>query len=88
MQKSNNQTPYKSLDISFSAAALTTRKVELVGYEQVNPYRFEFHLSPFDVCSKLYSDYINGKLLVSAKDVSDNVKMLKSLAKRGGENYA
>ena len=82
MQIQQSNSIFKSQDISFCAATLATGKVQLVTSKQISSHRFEFHLQPFDVCRELQSDYINGKLLVSAKAIADNVRLLKSLIKQ------
>lgn len=85
MQKQNIQIKsafFTTQDISFCAAALTTKRVQLIDSKRITPYRFEFCLHPVEVCEELQKDYINGNLLVSAKEISDNVRMLKTLIKQ------
>lgn len=72
---------YKSSDLSLVSAILSTHKAEIVGSRRLTPYRFEFHLIPLDICLELERSYINGQLMVSAKAIADNVRLLKSLIK-------
>lgn len=84
MQKQNSLIKsafFTTQDISFCAAALTTKRVQLIDSQRITPYRFEFYLHPVEVCEELQRDYINGSLLVSAREISDNVRFLKSLIK-------
>jgi hypothetical protein len=81
MQTQHNTSVFKSQDISFVAAVLASKKAQLVGSQRVSPYRFEFHLSPIEICTELYNQYINGRLFLSAKDIADNVRLLKSITK-------
>ncbi len=82
MQGQQNTSVFKSQDISFVASVLASKKAQLVASQRVSSYRFEFHLSPLEVCKELYSQYINGRLFLSAKDIADNVRLLKSLMKQ------
>lgn len=72
---------YKSSDLSLVSAILSTQKAEIVGHQRVNPYKFEFLLQPIDICLQLERQYINGQLMVSAKSIADNIRLLKSLMK-------
>jgi len=75
-----------SSDLSLVAALLSTKQVELVGHEQVDQTRFEFHLSPKNTCLELQRQYINSRLTVDAKAISDNIKTLKGIIRSGGFN--
>ena len=79
----NNQTSpvFKSTDLSLVSAILVTKKAKLIDSTRISPYRFEFHLFPAEVCRELEREYINGQLVVSAKAIADNVRLLKSLMK-------
>jgi len=82
MQKQNSNHYFKSSDLSLVSAILSTQKAELVSVEPLTPYKFEFHLQPAYICYDLERLYINGKLMVSAKSIADNVRLLKSLIKQ------
>ncbi|KKR71504.1 hypothetical protein A3A55_04530 [Candidatus Roizmanbacteria bacterium RIFCSPLOWO2_01_FULL_40_14] len=81
MQNQQNSPVYKSSDLSLVSAILSTHKAEIVGSQRITPYKFEFLLYPLDICLELERQYINGQLMVSAKAISDNVRLLKSLTK-------
>lgn len=80
--KNQVQPTFSSSDISLVAAILSTGKAKLVSSQRLNPYKVEFHLSPPDICYQLQTDYINGSLVVSARLISDHVRMLKSLTNK------
>lgn len=82
MQNHVNNHCFKSSDLSLISAILSTQKAEIVGSQAISPHKFEFHLTPLDVCVELERQYINGRLFVSAKAISDNIRMLKSLIKQ------
>lgn len=75
------KTIYKSSDLSLVSAILSTQKAEIIGSQRITPYKFEFHLQPLDICLQLERLYINGNLMVSAKAIADNIRLLKSLIK-------
>lgn len=69
---------FSSSDMSLVASMLLDEKVDLVRVERTNDYRYSFILQPLDLCLRLQQKYINDQLLVSAKAVADNIRMLKS----------
>lgn len=78
----NSPSVFKSSDLSLVSAILATQKAELLHIEPVTPFKYEFHLQPVNACRELEHLYINGKLMVSAKAIADNVRLLKSLMKK------
>jgi len=80
---SNNQnnSTFRTSDLSLSAALLASKKVQFINLQRISPYRFEFHFSPLETCQKLHNDYLNGNFPVQARDISDAVKHLKGLMK-------
>ncbi len=82
MQQANENHHFKSSDLSLVSAILSTQKAEIVSVRPLTPYKFEFFLQPAEVCHELERLYINGKLMVSAKAIADNVRQLKSLIKQ------
>jgi len=79
---------YKSSDLSLVSAILSTQKAEIIGSQRVSPFKFEFHLQPLDICLQLERQYINGQLMVSAKSIADNIRLLKSLMKSDRESIS
>ncbi len=86
MQDTNNT--YKSSDLSLVSAILSTQKAEIIGHQRVSPYKFEFLLQPLHICLQLERQYINGQLMVSAKSIADNIRLLKSLMKGDRESIS
>lgn len=80
--KTKSQEIFTSSDLSLVSAILTTKKAKLITISKITPYRFEFQLSPLLPCLELEKEYINDKLIISAKAISDNVRLLKSLIKQ------
>ncbi|MFZ3301643.1 MAG: hypothetical protein WA152_02955 [Microgenomates group bacterium] len=80
--KINNQEVFISSDLSLVSAILATKKAKLVSASKITPYKFEFQLTPLLPCLELENEYINDKLIISAKAISDNVRLLKSLIKQ------
>ena len=72
---------FKSTDLSLVAAILATKKAELTSVQQLDLHMYQFSLFPSEVCFQLKNDYINDKLVVSAKAIADNIRLLKSLMK-------
>ncbi len=81
--KTKNQEEFTSSDLSLVSAILSTKKVKLISVSKVSPFKFEFQLSPLLSCLELENEYINDKLIISAKAIADNVRLLKSLIKQG-----
>lgn len=77
--KNQSQPTFASSDLSLIAAILATGKAKLVSSHRLTPYKVEFRLLPSEVCYQLQTDYINGSLVVSARLISDHVRMLKTL---------
>ncbi len=75
------QNNYKSTNLSILASLLATKKCEFVACRRTGTGLFEFELSPLDVCQELEHKYLNGKLLVDAKAIADNVRMLKDMTR-------
>lgn len=81
MKSKTKSKTFISSDLSLVSAILATKKAELVHSEAATPFRYEFHLLPFEVCAQLEREYINDKLTISAKAIADNVRLLKSIIK-------
>lgn len=72
---------FKSSDLSLVSAILTTQRAKLIRTQRVSPYKFLFDLHPLEICLELEREYINNNLMVSAKAISENIKLLKGLMK-------
>ncbi len=80
--KTKNQEIFTSSDLSLVSAILSTKKAKLVSVLKVTPFKFEFQLTPLLPCLELKNEYINDKLIISAKAIANNVRLLKSLIKQ------
>ena len=76
-----NISAFISSDLSLVAAILVTRKAQLVDTKKISPFRFEFSLTPADVCYELKNLYVNGQLSLPVDAVADKIRLLKSLMK-------
>lgn len=76
-QKLDNHHYFATYDLGCSAA-LVTKGFELTSLVRDNPKRVQFIFLRSKNIEKCVNDYFSGKLLVSARSLFDNTKMLKS----------
>ena len=69
--KTKNQEIFTSSDLSLVSAILSTKKAKLVSVLKVTPFKFEFQLTPLLPCLELKNEYINDKLIISAKAIAE-----------------
>ncbi|PIS14559.1 hypothetical protein COT64_02010 [Candidatus Shapirobacteria bacterium CG09_land_8_20_14_0_10_39_12] len=73
----NKDQHWATYDLGCSAA-LVTEGFELVSLERDNPKKVKFIFLQSKNLEKCVNDYFAGRLLVSARSLFDNTKMLKN----------
>lgn len=83
MDKTTNNTQYFIHNtLSLLAALLATGKCQVVKALEYTPGKWEYYLTPAEVCQQLQTDYLNDRLMVSASKIAEKVQLLKSMQRR------
>ncbi len=78
---------FQTTNLSLAAALLASGKVKFIKIIQSTPYTQAYIFVPNDLCEEIQAKYVNNELLLPVRIVEQNIKVLKSLSKKG-ENYA
>lgn len=77
---------YQTTNLSLAAALLASGKVKFIKTIQFTPYTQGYVFIPKDLCNEIETKYINNELLLSVRIVEQNIKVLKSLSKKGSNH--
>jgi hypothetical protein len=80
------ENAFKTSNLSLAAAILASGQAKFVRINQITFYKSEYVFSPKDKCEEIQKKYINNELSLPVRVVEENIKVLKSLGQKGGQN--